>query len=135
LLWISSSTATGSEYTVSGVVILVTMSSNKLDGTEVDSSFVLKFFCSRNDKVFPPERVLYPSSLVTGEGPQIATFPKNNAVDYKNNANHFMLISRPSGRDFHLTTTLIDTEPDKDFYRLFVIDDDSAQTRFISKYA
>jgi len=60
---------------------------------------------------------------------------KNNAVDHKNNANHFRLISQPSGRDFHLKTQLVDTEPDRYFYRLFVIPDDSEKTLFIYKYA
>jgi len=113
---------------VSGVVVLVTMSNINTDG--LGSSFALRFLCSRNDTIFPLERTLYPSSYVTGKGRQAASFPENNSRNYSNNANHFMLISLASGEDFTLTTTFIDVEQDKDFYRRFGIDDGAETTRF-----
>jgi len=126
----SSSTATGTEFTVSGVVILVTMSSNNTDnGKGIASSFTLRFLHKRNDTIFPPGRLLYPSTLVTEEEPAVVSFPENNAVNYSNNANHFMLISRPSGRDFKTKRTFLDIEAVNDYYRAFSPFDDADKTR------
>jgi len=132
---VSSSTAPGTELTVSGVVILITMTSNKTDNrTESDSRFALRFYRTQNDTVFPPDRVLYPSSFVTGEERQIVSFTKNNVVDYENNANQFTLISRPSGRDFNLTITFIDTEYGKDYFNVLGMEDGAETTHFTYKY-
>jgi len=133
-LLVSSSTATGTELTVSGVVILVTMTSNKTNNrTRLDSGFALKFLCTQNEKVLPPERVLYPTTFVTGEERQIASFPENSIWNYVSNANHLMVISREDGRDFHLTTTFLDTESWHDYFRVFGIEDEAEKTRFIFK--
>jgi len=66
-----------------------------------------------------------------GEGQQIASFPENNAVNYENNANHFTLVFRPSGRDFNLSLTFLDTQEEKDYYRRFWLEDCAEKTRFI----
>jgi len=95
---------------------------------------VFKFLRSRNDTVFPPGRTLYPSSFVTGEGRQVVSFPQGNAVDYKNNANHFLLISRPSEREFNLTRTFLDTEEEKDFILVFKIKDEAGQTSVFCRW-
>jgi len=68
---------------------------------------------------------------VTGEGRVVASFPENNAANYSNHANHFMIISRPSGRDFYLTITFEDMEWEKDYFRRYYIADDAEKTRFI----
>jgi len=133
-LLFSSSTATGTEFTVSGVVILVTMTGNKTEETGLDSRFALRFLRSQNDFVFPPERILYPTSFVTGEGHQTLSFPENNAVDYENNANHLMIISRGSGRDFNITQTFQDTEEGRDYIWAFGIKYDADKTRFRYEY-
>jgi len=125
----SPSTATGREFTVSGVIILVTMSCIYSSGT---SSFALSFFRSQNKTVFPSGRTLYPSSIETGEGQRVVSFPANNAVDYKNNANHFMLISRASEREFDLTRIFQDIESESDYYVPFEIRDDSERTRYVT---
>jgi len=67
---------------------------------------------------------------VTEEGPAVASFPEKNAMNYSNDADHFMLISRPSGRDFSPTETFLDIEPVKDFFRRYSIVDDAEKTRF-----
>jgi len=126
----SSSTANGMEFTVSGVVILVTLTSTNTYGKGLTSSFALRFIRTRNDFVLIPGTILYPSSFVAAEGPAKASFPENNAKDYENNANHFMLISRPSGRDFNITRTFTDTEPEKDYVRGFYLKDDAVKTWF-----
>jgi len=64
------------------------------------------------------------------EGRAVASFPQNNTKNYENNADHFMLISRPSGRDFHLTLTFMDFENYNDHCRRFFIEDDFKKTRF-----
>jgi len=130
----SSSTVTGTEFTVSGVVILITMTCNNTQVTEMNSSFALRFHRSRNYTVIPPVRTLQPSSFWMGEGREVASFPEGNAVDYKNTANHFMLISRPSGRNFDLYLTFLDTEEDEDYFRIFRIEDNAMRTTF-SYYA
>jgi len=127
----SSSTAVGTEFTVSGVVILVTMTCNNIHtGTGAISSFRLRFFRSQNDTVVPPGRILYQTTLVVGEGRETASFPHGNAADYTNRANHFMLITRPSGRSFALSRTYLDTESKFDYYSIFGIDDEADKTRF-----
>jgi len=126
----SSSTANGMEFTVSGVVVLVTLTSNNTDVKTLGSSFILRFLHKRNDKVLIPGRVLYPSTFVTGEGRAEAAFPENNAANYSDNANHFMIISRPSGRDSNLTETFVDIEPEKDYVRIYWIMEDAEKTRF-----
>jgi len=67
---------------------------------------------------------------VTGEGSTVASFPENNSVNYSNNANHFMLFSRPSGRDFKMTRTFLDIKAVNDYFRAFVPFDDADKTRF-----
>jgi len=126
----SSSTANGTEFTVSGVVILVTLTTNITDGKELASSFLLTFLHRRNDKVLIPGRVLYPSTFVTGEGRVVAAFPENNAANYSNKADHFMIISRPSGRDLKLARTFGDIEREKDYLRVYYTKDDAEKTRF-----
>jgi len=127
----SSSTANGTEFTVPGVVILVMLTNpNTDDGKESASSFALRFLHKQNDKVLIPGRILYPSTFVTGEGRAVASFPLNNAVKYENNANHFMLISRASGRDLKVKRTFTDTEPEKHYFRRYWIVDDAEKTRF-----
>jgi len=128
---VSSSTANGTEFTVVGVVILVTLTSNNTVGKGSVSSFVLKFLHKRNDNVLIPGRVLYRSTFVTGEGRTVASFPEKNSQNYTNNANHFMLISRPSGRNFNLTGTFEDIEPWKDYFRYYWIADDAEETRLM----
>jgi len=98
----SSSTANGTEFTVWGVVILVTLTSNITEGKGLTSNFILRFLHQRNDNVLIPGRTLYPSTFVTGDGRTVASFPENNTANYENNADHFMLIARPSGRDFNI---------------------------------
>jgi len=129
-LLFSSSTANGTEFTVSGVVILVTLTTNTMDGKGVASSFILRFLHRRNDKVLIPGRVLYPSTFVTGEGRVVASFLENNAANYSNKADHFMIISRPSGLDFNLTLTFLDIENRKDYFRRYSIADDAEKTWF-----
>jgi len=130
LLLFSSSTANGTEFTVSGVVVLVSLTSNNTDGRGLASSFILRFLHKRNDKVLIPGRVLYPSTFVTGERRVVAAFPENNAANYSNNANHFMIISRPNGRDFNLTRIFTDIEKEKDYLRVYYIKDDAEKTQF-----
>jgi len=131
ILHFRSSTSLGTAFTVSGVVILVTMTSNSTNGqTGLPSSFTLKFLSIPNDAVFPPERSLYPSTVVTGEGRQVVSFPERNAENYTNHANHLMLVSRANGGDFNRTLTFMDTEEKYDFYRLYAIGDDANKTRF-----
>jgi len=116
---------------VSGVIILVTMSNND---TRWTSSFTLRFFRTRNDTVLPLDTTIYPSSFVTGEGRQVASFPENNVVDYDKYANHLMLISRPSGRDFNLTLTFLDIKGGFlvfDHIVLFRFEDEAERTRVI----
>jgi len=72
---------------------------------------------------------------MTGEGPTVTSFPVNKAVDYKKHLDHFMLISRAiSGRNFNLTLTFIDIEPEKEYYRGLFIQDNAEKTMFISKW-
>jgi len=130
-LFFSSSTSNGTEFTVPGVMILVTMSINYTGGTAgLASSFSLRFLRTRNDTILPPKRTLYPTNFVTEEGQRIAPFPENNAVNYTNNANHFMVISRPSGRCFNLTQTFHDTQAIFDFYRGYRVEDNAEKTWF-----
>jgi len=65
---------------------------------------------------------------VTGDGRQVVLFSQDNAVDYENNANHFMLISHPSEREFNLTRTFMDSEKATDFVLVFQIKDEAEQT-------
>jgi len=126
----SSSTANGTEFKVSGVVILVTLTSNNnADVKGLPSSFALSFLKYLTSSV--PGRVLYPSTFVMGEGPMVASFPENNTVNYENNADHFMLIARPSGRPFNLTRIFYDTEADKDIIQRWYIDDVVEKTRLV----
>jgi len=120
---------TGTEFTVSGVVILVTMTCTSDAGST--SSFAMRILRSRNDTAFPPVRILYPTSFVTGEGRQIASFPENNTVNYENNANHLMVISRESGAHFNLTLTFLDTEEIQDFINVFGVEDGAKRTRIM----
>jgi len=113
---------------------LATLTTNNTDGKGLASSFILRFLHKRNDKVLIPGRVLYPSTFVTGEGRVVASFPENNAANYSNNADHFMIISRPSGRDFNLTETFQDIESEKDYIRRFYIADDAEKTGFAGGY-
>jgi len=126
----SSNTANGTEFTVYGVVILVTLINNNKDGERLASSFALSFLRKPNEFILIPGRILHQSTFVTEEGRAVASFPQNNVNNYKNNANHFLLISRPSGRDFNLTLTFIDIEPFSAYFRRFLIQDDSKETRF-----
>jgi len=133
----SSSTANRTEFTVSGVVILVTLTTNNTDGKGLASSFILRFLHRKNDKVLIPGRVLYPSTFVTGEGRVVASFPENSAANYPNsaanypnNADHFMLISRQSGGDFSLTRTFGHFEQAKDYFRAYYIVNDAEKTGF-----
>jgi len=71
---------------VSGVVIVVTVSANNSDGTASASNLALRFFCTRNDTVFLPEKTFHSSTFVTGDGQQIALFPGNDAKVYYNSA-------------------------------------------------
>jgi len=119
---------------VSGVVVLVTMtmSSDDMKSTST-SSFAMRFVRSRNDTVFPSFQTLYHSSFVTGEGRQVASFPKNNAVDYKYNASHLMVISRTSGDEFNLTQTFLDIESfGGNYYWIHGMQDEAERTRFIT---
>jgi len=72
---------------------------------------------------------------MTGEGPTAVTsFPVNKAMKYENNLDHCMLISRAiSGRNFNLTLTFIDIEPEKEYYRGLFIQDNAEKTLFRSK--
>jgi len=79
---------------------------------------------------------------MTGEGRVVATFPlnntndsyKKNTVKYKQNANHFMLVSRESGKNFSTEiTSFQEIGGDNDYVRAFAVEDDSEQTRFILK--
>jgi len=61
------------EFKVSGVVILVTLTSNDNNANGkggLVSSFALRFIRKQNDNVLIliPGRVLYPSTFVMGEG-------------------------------------------------------------------
>jgi len=131
-LLFSSSTANGTEFAVSGVVILVTLTSNNTNDNDIGlaSRFILMFLHKRNDSILIPGRVLYPSTFVTGDGRAVASFPENNTANYSNHANHFMIISRPSGRDFNLALTFRDIEPWTDYLRGYYIVDDAEKTRF-----
>jgi len=126
----SSSTAKGTDFTVSGVVILVTLTSNNTDGKGLTSSFNLSFIHEKNDLILIPGRILQPSTFVTEEGQTVASFPERNAVSYENNANHFMLISRPNRLTTFLTQTFTDTEKEKHYSRKFFIQDDAEKTKF-----
>jgi len=131
-LLFSSSTAVGTEFSVNGVVVLVTMTSNSSEtGTNgVYSSFGLRFFSS------PSGRSVYPTTVVTGERRQVASFPEGNAVDYTDHANHLMLITRPSGRSFNLARTFLDAEPiGHDYNLIFGIEDEAQMTRLSLKGA
>jgi len=126
----SSSTANETKFIISGVVILVVMSSNYTEGNGLGSRFALRFTHSRNDTVFPPTRTLSPSTLLTGEGSIVGSFPENNAQNYSNNVNHFMLLSRPSGRNLNIKEVFVDIEPQKDYSLFFYIQDDAEKTWF-----
>jgi len=119
----------GTEFTVSGVVILVTMTTYD---NRLASRFALRFFRSQNNEIFPPRKTLYPSTFVTGEGRQVTSFPENMAVNYTNDAMHFMLISRPIGREFSLTNTFVDIEVvGEDCYRRSRMVKEVGRTGFI----
>jgi len=134
ILFFSSLTAVGTEFTVSGVVILVTMTCNSIHtGTGVNSRFGLRFLRSQNNTVLPPERNLYPTTFVTDEGRHVASFPHDIGVNYTNDANHLMLISRPSGRTFNLARTFLDAETTHDYNSIFGIEDEAEKTRFSLK--
>jgi len=113
---------------------MVTMSNNKTDesATMTSSSFALRFLRLQNDVVTSPRTTFYPSTFVTGEDVEVASFPQDNAANYSDFAHHFMLISRPSGRDFNLTRTFQDIEKDADYYTPFEIRDDLHRTWFTS---
>jgi len=64
---------------------------------------------------------------MTGEGPEVASFPQDNAVNYSNNAGHFMLISRASGGKFNLTLTFADTD-EHDSIDVYGIEDEAEKT-------
>jgi len=146
-IFCSWSTPNGAEFTVSGVVILVTLSSdNRRAVNGLSTSFALSFLQKTINKlVLIPGRYLYPSTIVTGEGKHgqhgqqgqqgelSATFPQYNRR-YLNDSNHFMLISLASGKNFQFTQRLLDVEC-KDFVRIFVINDgfrldEGKKTRF-----
>jgi len=68
------------------------------------------------------------------EGRAVASFPEKNAKNYSNNADHFMLIARPSGRDLNLRNTFRDIDP-TDYMRGYYLQyfpDDAEKTRFMS---
>jgi len=115
---------------LSGVILLVTMANNKTEEIESDSGFALRFLRSQNDTVFHPERILYLTSFVTGEGRQTGSFPDNNAVGYENNANHLMIIYRANEQDCNLPRSFLDTEEDHDYIRAFGIKYEPEETRF-----
>jgi len=127
----SASTANGTEFTVSGVVILVTLTSNNADSKGLASSFILTFIHEKNDLFLIPGRILQPSTFVTGEGRVVASFPEKNQESYENNADHFMLISRPSERDFELTQTFLDIEEGKHCFRVYSIAEDEKMDRLV----
>jgi len=125
---------------VSGVVILVTLSSNNNSnntdgGMELlASSFAMTFHCSQNSSVFSGRRKLYKSTFVTNdEGRQVVKGPEADAKEYSDNANHFMLISRESGRDFNLWQSNFNIVEPYDYFRVFQIYDDSDKTWFTGK--
>jgi len=97
-------------------------------------SFGLRF--TRKHEVWDlvPGRILYPSTFVMEEGRTVASFPDQNAVNYSNNANHFMLIARPSGRKFNLTFTFMDIEGKGDYLRRFVIEERRQIDTFFTYY-
>jgi len=119
----------GKEFTVSGVVVLVTMTTYD---NRLASSFVLRFVRSQNHEVFPPRKILYPSTFVTEEGRRVVSFPEKNAANYTNDAMHFMLISRPTRREFNLTQTFVDIEVVGDnCYRISRMVKEVGRTSFI----
>jgi len=119
-MFFSSSTGNGTEFTVSGVVILITMTKSNIDD-DWSSGFELEFTCYQNESVLSPGRFVYPTTFVTGDGPTVASFPEKNAQNYSNNANHLMVISRASGQDFNLTLKFTDIEPVKDYFVWFFL--------------
>jgi len=60
----------------------------------------------------------------------VAAFPEKTSANFSHNANHFMVLSRQSGRDFNLTHTFEDIEPVYDYFRRYWIEDDAEKTRF-----
>jgi len=124
----SSSTETGTAFSAYGVVALVTMSSNNTDNsTGLRSSFALKF---QRDGVISSRKTLYPTTFVTGEGRQVASFPEKNTRNYSTNSCHLMVISRNSGQDFNLTGTFVDIRTDDDYYKIYEIVDNAETTEF-----
>jgi len=116
-MFFSSSTGNGTEFTVSGVVILITTTTQSIDD-DWSSGFELKFIRYQNESVLSPGRFIYPSTFVTG--PTVASFPEKNAKNYSNDANHLMVISRANGHDFNLTLKFTDIEPVKDYLVWFL---------------
>jgi len=93
------------------------------------TAFTLSFQSFGNDTAFPPETFLYPSTLVTQFERKVVSFPEGNAVNYSNNANHFMFISLNTDWPSNLTLTFIDTAfPDSCVG--FAIGDKTDTTRF-----
>jgi len=113
---------TGREFTVSGTVVLVTMSNNNnnTDGTGLSSSFALRFIQTSRDTGTPS---LPQSTFVTGEGPQVIDRPGKC-----DDCNHLMVISRASGRDFSLKIFDRHLRSD-DVFWLYYFEDGSEKTQ------
>jgi len=87
-LFFSSSTSKGSEFTVPGVLILVTMSSSCKGGMGKPSRFSFNFIHTRDDTVFPPKRINALPKYFSGGGRTTDSVlsGEQNAVNYANNA-------------------------------------------------
>jgi len=124
----SSSTSNGTKLTVSGVVILITLTTKSNDGEEfLASSFALSFLQKNiNHLVLIPDRYVATTTFVTGEE-RTASY-REDAWDmyrftkYFENTDHLMVIARESGKNFYLTQTFLDIKC-KDFIREFVVED------------
>jgi len=98
-----------------------------------NSKFVLRFVNTQDDSILPPERTIYPSTVITGEGSQVAGFPSKRNEDYIDNSNHLMLIAPSSGASFSLSQTIANFAFDGssyDFASYYTVVDKTDQSSF-----
>jgi len=102
----SLKTSNGTSLSVSGVVILITLTQNNAQLLQNErSEFILNFENSKDDDVMPPWRTLLPTQVMTQDGEQFVSFPENNTANYPDNCTHLSIIAPNSGNPFHLNIT------------------------------
>jgi len=113
----SSTSSNGFTSTVSGVVILITLTQpNPLLLSNGNFKFVLHFEDSKNYTVLPRRRKVLPSQVMTRDGTQFVSFPENNVANYPDDSSHVFIISPKSGKPFKLTITYQDISGEPNDY-------------------